>query len=235
MIKTVMFDLDDTLFDHKYSRICALNAIKNGHEAISCTPVEDLEKEHEVLLSGNYLKVLDRTLTMNDSMVERTYLLFLKYGIELSEDEAASYTEIYKNTYEFNRRAVPGVKELIKLLKENYNIGIISNGLFDIQMEKLRICCLEDYFNFIILSEDIKARKPDKAIFEAALEKCGCKPEEVIYFGDSWETDILGASNCSIKTIWLNRYERNCPDRGLTYEIKSYDDIKGILDYIRSF
>lgn len=53
MIKTILFDLDDTIFDHK----------------------------QEILLSGNYLKVLDRTLSLKDSMIERTNVtgkLFLK-------------------------------------------------------------------------------------------------------------------------------------------------------------
>jgi putative hydrolase of the HAD superfamily len=152
MIKTVMFDLDDTVFDHKQSRLCALNALKNENKGICNIPLEDLEKEHEILLSGNYTKVLDKTLTMRKSMIERTYLLFKRYGITLSNDAAIKYTDIYKQAYENNRRATPKVKELIEILKQSVKVGIVSNGLFDIQVEKVKICQIEDIIDYMVFS-----------------------------------------------------------------------------------
>ena len=84
----------------------------------------------------------------------------------------------------------------------------------------------------MILSEEVGSRKPDKAIFEAALQKSGSAPDEAVFIGDAWETDIIGAANCGIKAVWLNRYKKDCPDSALAYEIKSFDDIDGILDHI---
>lgn len=232
MIKTVMFDLDDTVFDHKRSRLCALNALKNENKGICNIPLEDLEKEHEILLSGNYTKVLDKTLTMKKSMIERTYLLFKRYGITLSNDAAIKYTDIYKQAYENNRRATPKVKELIEILKQSVKVGIVSNGLFDIQVEKVKICQIEDIIDYMVFSEDVGARKPEKTIFETAMRKSNVKPEEAVFIGDSWESDIIGASNCGMKTIWLNRYKKNCPNSNLAYEIQSFDPIENILRYI---
>lgn len=235
MIKTVMFDLDDTLFDHKYSRLCALEAMRRENKVISKASLKELEREHEILLSGNYLKVLDRTLTIKDSMVERTYQLFAKYGVVLTEAEAENYTIIYKKEYESNRKAIPGVIDLIRKLKDSVKIGIVTNGMYDIQMEKVRICQLEDMLDFLILSDEIGARKPEKAIFEAALLKSESNPEEVVFIGDSWSSDVIGATNCGIKSIWLNRYNQVCPDAHLAYEINSFYDIDSILNYIIGF
>lgn len=235
MIKTILFDLDDTIFDHKFSRLTALSTLKGKHPLISDIALEELEQEHERLLAGNYTKVLDGALTIKDSMIERTYLLFEKYDIKLTYNEAVKYTQIYKNVYDMNRRAIPKVKELMKHLKMSYNIGIVSNGIFELQDEKVKICEIEDMIDFMILSEDVKSRKPDRGIFEAALLKSGSKPEEAVFIGDSWVPDIVGASNCGIRTIWINRYNQDCPDCNLTYQIQSYNEITNILDYIANF
>ncbi len=233
MIKSVMFDLDDTIFDHKYSRLCALLDLKSKNKFLSKVPIEKLEREHEILLVGNYTKVLDKVLTINDSMIERTFLLFQNCGIRITEDEAVKYTDIFRQEYENNRRGIPGVKELLMALKKSVKVGIVSNGTYDIQMEKVRICQVEDLIDFIILSEEVGFRKPDKAIFQKALSKCNAKPEEAIFIGDSWNSDIIGASDCGIKTAWLNRYNYSNLNDGLAYEIQSYEDIAGILNYIQ--
>lgn len=229
MIKTVLFDLDDTIFDHKHARLCALSSLKNNNLVISKISLDELEQEHENLLRGNYTKVLDKTLTLNDSMVERTFFLFKKYGVDLTIDEAIKYTELYKQAYDSNRRAIPGVKELIEKLRNHCRIGIVSNGLYEIQIEKVRVCEIEELIDFMILSEEVEAIKPDKIIFEEALKKADSRPEEVIFIGDSWTSDVLGALNCGIRTIWINRYNQQCPDSNLTYEINSFSNL---YDYI---
>ncbi len=83
-----------------------------------------------------------------------------------------------------------------------------------------------------LFSEDVNSRKPDKAIFETALLKGESKPEEAIFIGDSWEADMIGATNCGIKAVWLNRYNRVCPDSSLVYEIQSFNNIDYILNFI---
>jgi putative hydrolase of the HAD superfamily len=99
-------------------------------------------------------------------------------------------------------------------------------------MEKIKICQVGDLIDFIIISEDVKVRKPDKGIFEAAMSKINSKPEDCIFIGDTWQSDIIGASGCGIKTIWVNRYNESCPDKSLAYEIHSYDEIENLLGFI---
>lgn len=232
MIKTVLFDLDDTIFDHKHSRICGLIELQKLDSVIAGVPLEVLESEHEILIQNNYVSFLDGSITIEAARTERTRQLFLKYGVELTSVEANKYTEIYKQAYEQNRRAVPGAVELITELSRQYSIGIVSNGMREIQLNKLEICKADKLIDFITLSEDVGVRKPDAAIFKVALNKCGAKPNEAVFIGDAWGSDISGAANCGIKAIWLNRYKHNCPDGRLALEINSYDNIALILEYI---
>ncbi len=58
----------------------------------------------------------------------------------------------------------------------------------------------------IFTSEDAKAYKPRKEIFELALRITGLHADEVIHIGDSLSSDVKGASSVGIKAIWLNRF-----------------------------
>ena len=64
----------------------------------------------------------------------------------------------------------------------------------------------------IFTSEDARAYKPRKELFELALKKTGLLPEEVIHIGDSLSSDVKGASALGIHTLWLNRFGKDVPD-----------------------
>lgn len=65
----------------------------------------------------------------------------------------------------------------------------------------------------IVSAETVKAYKPHKEIFEEALKVAGCDKEEVVHIGDSIQSDIAGANNAGIKSIFLNRRnEQIAPD-----------------------
>lgn len=64
----------------------------------------------------------------------------------------------------------------------------------------------------VFTSEDAKAYKPRKEIFEMALKETGLKSEEVVHIGDSLSGDVKGASVLGINTIWINRSDRDIPD-----------------------
>lgn len=64
----------------------------------------------------------------------------------------------------------------------------------------------------VFTSEDAKAYKPRKELFEFALNRVGLSPEEVLHIGDSLSSDIKGASSIGINAIWVNRSNRESPD-----------------------
>ena len=64
----------------------------------------------------------------------------------------------------------------------------------------------------VFTSEDARAYKPRKELFELALNKTGFAPEEVIHIGDSISSDVKGASALGICTLWLNRFGKEVAD-----------------------
>ena len=77
----------------------------------------------------------------------------------------------------------------------------------------------------VFTSEDARAYKPRKELFELALKKTGLTPEEVIPIGDSISSDVKGASALGIHTLWLNRFGKEVPDG-----VKSISSLLQIFD-----
>ena len=231
MIRTVLFDLDDTLFDHQHSRRCGLRVLQRNYSELDKVSLEELEKEHEKFLSLDYPKVLDGKQSTEDGTIERIKNLCSIYGVTLSDAEARVIPELYRSAYATNRRAIPGSDKLLEYLSAHIRVGVVTNGLRIAQGEKLKACMLEKYIDVLIISEEVGYRKPDRKIFGEALKRTESKPSEAIYVGDSWDLDIVPASGCGMKTIWLNRYGSESPDFSLTIEINTYVG----LDYRKYF
>ena len=85
-------------------------------------------------------------------------------------------------------------------LGKKYILGIMSNG-----NSYPKTLGLESHFQFIILAQDIGIEKPDPRIFQLAVEKAGCIPDEFLYVGDSQEDDIIGAKKAGVRVAWFNR------------------------------
>ena len=116
-----------------------------------------------------------------------------KYGFK----EVAPYRTELEKLY----KDAPAV---IKALSQKYELGIIANQLDGLK-ERLKAFDLLQYFKYIISSWDVKIMKPDIRIFEYALDKANCTPQEACMIGDRLDNDILPAKALGIKTVWIKQ------------------------------
>ncbi len=93
---------------------------------------------------------------------------------------------------------------VIKALSQKYELGIIANQLDGLK-ERLQAFDLLQYFNYIISSWDVQVMKPDIRIFEHALGKANCIPQETCMIGDRLDNDILPAKSLGMKTVWIKQ------------------------------
>ena len=90
-----------------------------------------------------------------------------------------------------------GVRETLADLRERHALGVLTNGVESVQRRKLEMHDL-DYFETVVISEDIGSMKPDPPIFEAAKDTI--LASEYVYVGDSVDHD-LPAGECGFRTV----------------------------------
>lgn len=128
-------------------------------------------------------------------------------------------------------RLLPGAMELVQSLAPRYRMYIVTNGNALSQEQRLQRCGLMNYITDFYVSEAVGAAKPDLRYFQYVFSQIG-EPEKAKYIlvGDSLTSDILGARNAGIDSIWYNpKYQKNVLPEAPTYEVRSFDDITKIL------
>lgn len=126
-------------------------------------------------------------------------------------------------------KLIDGAIELLEYLRPKYNMYILSNGFKELQSHKMRTAGIDKYFDALILSEDIGVNKPNRELYEYALEKTGSKLEESIMIGDMFETDIVGAANIGMEQIYFNPKRKESHTFAPTYMVDELLQIKDIL------
>jgi putative hydrolase of the HAD superfamily len=204
VLRAVLFDLDDTLFDH---RICARTALTTLHEAYDAfrnRPFEEVERLHASLLEELHVRVTSGELPLEQARRERFRRLFTAVGVRPGDDVVAEAANTYLGGYRKIRRAVAGAAALLAAVKKRSQIGIVSNNLLEEQQGKLRHCGLDRFVDELVVSEETRVSKPDPRIFQIALDRLGRRANEAVMVGDSWAADVIGARAAGIRAIWFN-------------------------------
>lgn len=204
MIKAVLFDLDDTLFDHRGCARDALAAVQGCHDRFRAMPFDALERAHARFLEELHVDVMVGRMPLEIARVERFRRLLEAVGVPSVDGLAARIAATYRDTYRTARRAVAGAPALLAALKAHAAIAIVSNNLREEQLEKLRTCGLDACVDALVVSEEAGTSKPDPAIFRLALDRLHASAGDAVMVGDSWAADIVGARAAGIRAIWFN-------------------------------
>ena len=200
MIKTVIFDLDDTLYEFD-------PAEQTGREAIREYAERVIGVNGEAFMA-NFVEMLRLQIRLHGdtagshSRAIRCQLVCEKMGIPLHH--VPILNDLFWNSYISSIRPFPGIPELFAKIRESdRKIGICTNMTADWQMKKLVRLDLIDKCDFIVSSEEADAEKPVRAIFDLCLEKAGCHASECLFIGDNPVCDIQGAIDAGMNALWL--------------------------------
>jgi putative hydrolase of the HAD superfamily len=202
--RAILFDLDDTLFDHRETSAEALRRVQAAHQGLHHLPFAEFEKLHTALLDELHPEVLAARLEMDEARRERFRRLFQRCGISASEEVCAAAARQYRSDYIDARRVVAGAAALLAAVRQRAKVAIVSNNLLHEQQDKLAFCGLSAHVDALIVSEEAGVSKPDPAIFRMALDALGARADEAVMLGDSWSADIVGAQAAGIRAVWFN-------------------------------
>lgn len=99
----------------------------------------------------------------------------------------------------------PEVDELLQALEGQYKLGIVTNGVPDLQQDKLEGSGLGVQFQATVISGQLDIGKPDRGIFDHICQQLEVEPSQCVMVGDNAERDIAGAINAGIKSVWVER------------------------------
>jgi putative hydrolase of the HAD superfamily len=221
--EAILFDLDDTLYDRSQA----------------------FEKFVELFVS-NYSSALDQE---SPSILKDT---LFKLDCKGYKPRREMFTEIMNNV---SWRYLPSLEELInyyciefpncvestsELFKtldwcfdNNIKMGIVTNGPVQMQNEKIDNLKIRKYMRTIIISDEVGFRKPDPEIFLLALNELNIENNSALYIGDNPSTDIKGANDAGITSVWLSL--------GQTWDIEDYypvitiSSLSEIISHIKNY
>lgn len=202
--KVVYFDLDGTLFDHDHSLQHAISAIRKRYTALAERTVEELIEWYNASHQQAYDAYLDKVIPYEEADTRKIRLFFASLGLpEPSLEEVQQFRDAYEAVYRANRRTTAGsVEALVRLREHGYYIGIITNGQVQDQTDKAKAIGILHLTDRIITSEEAGYRKPDRRIFQYAVEQLGLNSFEKTYMiGDSADSDIKGALDAQLAAI----------------------------------
>lgn len=229
MYKHIFIDLDDTIWDFHANAKSALHEVyeqkKLGRYFDDFDQYFSLYAKQNVVLWDQYSK---GKISKEQLSLERFLHPLTHVGVhdtELALNIGSEYLEILPTRTEL----IPYAKELLEYLHQKYTLTIVSNGFIEVQYKKLHSAGIEKYFSHVVLSEHAKALKPDRKIFEYALQLNNATARETIMIGDSYEADIIGAQNAGIDQVYLDLSGNNTQYKPANYTIKQLDELLNII------
>lgn len=203
-----IFDLDDTLFEHRGSvadGILATRARLGGAFAAADAAAEtarwaQLEEHH-------YHRYLAGELDFEGQRRERARGFVEPFGLALDDAEASAWFDAYFADYVAAWRLHADALPLLERLEATpgTRLGIITNGDPAFQGRKLAAVGLGDRFDTVVASGAEGVVKPDAAIFRIACDRLGVEPGDAVYVGDRLRTDAIGAAEAGLTGIWIDR------------------------------
>lgn len=224
----ILFDADGTLLDFDKDERISINRVLsdlNIDSAIELNTIADSFSEINKDIWKEYEKKL---ISLDELRVQRFIRLCSKFTLNVDPYELSSkfMSYLYDGGVVYD-----GVYQLLLKLKSSYKLVLVTNGVSEVQHNRFLNADIEKYFTEIIISDEIGFSKPERKIFEYALNKIGCKSlEKVLMVGDSITSDIKGANLLNIDSCWLNRNSlKNETKYVPTYEIKNITELFEIL------
>lgn len=218
-IKAIGFDFFGTLVEAK----------AEAHHCISCI-CEKLH-QHEINFSNDEFTRTYRAVASDQREVRRSTQEEVSNRILLAEtlkrlgydleDDSSPIVEAVEAYFEPWRLSVyEDAWKTVERLRSAYRFGLVSNFTdTSFLRSSLKRLGLEDYFEFVLVSEEVGWRKPHPLIFNRLLHLMDVEAGEILFVGDDLRCDIFGAKNVGMKTAWILRG----PDRGDDEEV---DDIQ---------
>jgi len=191
-LRGVVFDLDDTLTDHRgvEAEVWA-RTVEHIRGVLPDVDVEELRRRHIALRDPLYAEILAGRTDLDGFRQAHLRETVAPWG-ELPEETLGRCVDERDANIE-RARLMAGAGELIDRLKSaGYRVGLLTNGPSAMQRRKLAVTGLDRVLDAIAISEEIGASKPDERAYLRAAELLAAEPQQTAMIGDRLDWDVEG-------------------------------------------
>lgn len=204
MIKAVIFDIDNTLYNFDAAHEKAIDALSAYSEKELGISREELSRLNAQMLKTCRERMGD-VAAIHNRTIRFQYILEQK-GLPL-HPHVLKMDAIYWDTLIGAMTISAGALETMRFLKEQQiRIGIGTDMTSRVQFRKLTELGLLPYIDFFVSSEEAGVEKPHPGLFALCVKKAGCEAQDCLFVGDNLEKDVLGAMDAGLRALWY------CPD-----------------------
>ena len=210
--KHIFFDLDHTIWDFDK------NAEETLYELYDIYSLNEIGLPSAALFIETYTRNNHRLwaeyhtgkITKDELRETRFKRTFLELGVH-PDLLPLQFEDDYVKLCPTKTNLFPYAHETLQYLQNKYTLHLISNGFKESSELKIGNTNIAGYFQHVIISEIVGVNKPDRAIFEHALNLAGAKKNESLMIGDSLEADVYGALNFGMDAIYFNPFNAPKP------------------------
>jgi putative hydrolase of the HAD superfamily len=228
--KHLFFDLDHTLWDFEANALSTLETLYEELQ-LRARGVHDFQLFYKNYLAHNeklWERYRNGYIRQDELRVKRMWLSLLDFKIAdeaLSQKMSVRFLELLPT----RTLLFPYTKEVLQYLAaKGYELHLLTNGFEKTQHSKLKHSGLTDFFKEVITSEGSNSLKPNKEIFDYAINKTGAILHESIMIGDTLEVDIVGAKNAGMDQVFVN-HNKVTTEENPTYTVYSLKELEEIF------
>lgn len=211
--KVIFFDMGNTLLHFHFGKtdeekdIIGISYLTSFLKQFNCQIEFDDVKKH---FFDEWQKVMPlRKINHTEYAVEDYLNGFLrKYDMELDLDMCIRALDIFYTEYRNTVWVEENIHQTLENIRQKgYRIGVISNSrLYDeVMINCFKKVGLAKYIDIFTFSYYLKICKPNRELFEIALDRMEANPEEAIMIGDNLQSDIEPAQKLGLTVIWFNK------------------------------
>lgn len=224
-ISDIFFDLDHTLWDFEKNSALTFELI---FSELNCkVEINDFLAHYNPINQNCWRLYRQNKISQKELRIQRLVQTFNALNIKIKVKELKEISNQYIENLSKFPYLFEGANDLLKHLKKNYKLHIITNGFDRVQNFKIKNSGLKPYFNFIFTAEKVGFKKPHPKIFETAMNTVGSTPYSSLMIGDTFEADIQGALKLGMQALHFNSH--NEPEHKRCTIIYSLKDIQQIF------
>lgn len=196
MVKAILFDFDGTLSD----RYAAAYEMYRWY-------LKEMMPEEDVNSLSFEAKVQQCLIYDEYGTIDRSHVLEQIKKKWVKDLDVEKWRDIWYSNFFRYQRLMEHCEETLDQLKEKYKLAIITNGPEVSQMAKVKALGMDVFFPVVVVGGAFGKQKPDVSIYQYTAQQLGVKPEECVFIGDTFSTDIYGALRAGMQAVMM------CHDR----------------------